>query len=286
MVWEIKCFKWAIAFLGAIQNVYVHYMTANWYDRPLHSTQRLADKRTAGQRPFALDQLTTDQLMLEKTAVQKALVYFESVHGRPVTRDERDAARELYGRYRTLKRLVNRTVSMQVSGISGLSELPTIMEHEAMQFVAPSTVAGTEPEAADGASGRSLAACLANVATTAAASFGAAIIQQPPPVAPGPDSPLSELSTTESTDTTSSSVHENVHQLSLDELWHHLEVAREQKLEMRRTIKDFEAVFEQQNGRRMLKSDRSMIEQTYAVYKQRKAKLRLLEALVKKHMAK
>lgn len=257
--------------------------------------QRLADKRAAAQRPFALDQLTTDQLMHEKTAVQKALVYFESLHGRPVTRDERDAARELYGRYRMLKRLVNRTVSQQVSGISGLSELPTIMEHEAMQFVAlPATVgAGVDVTAA--AADSSLAACLASVATTATASLGAAIAQQPqqlpPPQQPvgtvaGPDSPLSELSTTESTDTTSSSVHENVHQLSLDELWHHLGVARNQKLEMRRTIKDFEAVFEQQNGRRMLKSDRTMIEQTYAVYKQRKAKLRLLEALVKKHMAK
>lgn len=223
--------------------------------------QHLADKRTSAQRSFVLDELTTDQLMHEKTAVQKALVYFESLHGRPSTRDERDAARELYARYRTLKRLVHRTVSLQMSGISGLSELPTIMEHEAMQFHAPATAA-TAAAAAD-------PVCISAAAAAAA-----------------PDSPLSELSTTESTDTTSSSVHENVHQLSLDELWHHLEVARDQKQELRRTIKDFEAVFEQQNGRRMLKSDRTMIEQTYAVYKQRKAKLRLLEALVKKHMSK
>lgn len=254
-----------------------------------HQFQRLTEKRTAAQRPFVLDDLTADQLMHEKLAVQKALIYFESLHGRPSTREERDAARGLYGRYRTLKRLVNRTVTLQVSG----GELPTIMEHEAMQFVssvvAVATDADDSPCAGVGIA-RAIAAATAAAAPMTAtraassATAGGADAQLEWPAAPG--SPLSEMSTTDSTDTTSSSVHENVHQLSLDELWHHLDVAREQRMEMRRTIREFETVFEKQNGRRMLKSDRPMIEQTYAVYKQRKAKLRLLEALVKKHMAK
>lgn len=193
--------------------------------------------------------------MQEKTAVQKALIYLESQFGRPANREERDICRDLYVRYRMLKHMVNRSVSS-----SGVTELPTIMENEAMQFpvvvMSPAKLRFHDPAAA---------------LQVAAGSL---------------DSPVSELSTTESTDTTSSSVHENVHQLSVDELWRHLEIAREQKLELRRTIKDFEEVFEQQNGRRMLKSDRAMIEQTYILYKQKKAKLRLLDALVKKQMAK
>lgn len=196
--------------------------------------------------------------MQEKTAVQKALIYFESLFGRPASREERDIARDLYARYRTLKRMVNRSVSQSFTSANGISELPTIMEHEAMHF--PSAISPAKHRQVDQA---------------ALLSSGSL------------DSPVSELSTTtESTDTTSSSVHENVHQLCVDDLWRHLEIAREQKMELRRTIKDFEDVFEQQNGRRMLKADRSMIEQTYILYKQKKAKLRLLEALVKKQMAK
>lgn len=196
--------------------------------------------------------------MQEKTAVQKALIYFESLFGRPASREERDIARDLYARYRTLKRMVNRSVSQSFTSANGISELPTIMEHEAMHF--PSAISPAKHRQVD---------------QTALLSSGSL------------DSPVSELSTTtESTDTTSSSVHENVHQLCVDDLWRHLEIAREQKMELRRTIKDFEDVFEQQNGRRMLKADRSMIEQTYILYKQKKAKLRLLEALVKKQMAK
>lgn len=219
--------------------------------------QRLHERRLEERRSAQLDELTTDQLMQEKTAVQKALIYFESLFGRPASREERDIARDLYARYRTLKRMVNRSVSQSFTGANGISELPTIMEHEAMHF--PTTISPAKHRQYE----------------QAVLMSGASL-----------DSPVSELSTTESTDTTSSSVHENVHQLCVDDLWRHLEIAREQKQELRRTIKDFEDVFEQQNGRRMLKADRSMIEQTYLLYKQKKAKLRLLEALVKKQMAK
>lgn len=74
--------------------------------------------------------------------------------------------------------------------------------------------------------------------------------------------------------------------MSLDELSRNLEVVRDEKKKLRRTIKEFEEAFEEQNGRKMLKSDRSVIEDTYALYKQKKAKLRLLDALMRKHLTK
>lgn len=193
--------------------------------------------------------MSADQLVHEKSAVQRALLYLESLYGRPTTRDERDAARILYNRYRVIKRLVNRTVSISGAGISNLSELPTILEHEAMAFTV------------------------------------AAISLTPPP---SDSEAMSNVqsgidSSTDSTDT-SSSINENVHEMSLDGLTRNLEIVRDEKKKLRRTIKEFEEMFEEQNGRKMLKSDRTVIEETYALYKQKKAKLRLLDALVRKQL--
>lgn len=83
----------------------------------------------------------------------------------------------------------------------------------------------------------------------------------------------------------SSSLNDNLHQLSITELWQQLDIVREEKKKLRRTIKDFEQQFEEESGRKMLKGDRKQMEDTYALYKQKKGRLRLLDALVKKHMA-
>lgn len=206
-------------------------------------------KRVEEHRSSDLDELNPEQLVQEKTAVQRGLLYLESLYGRPTTRDERDAARSLYNRYRVLKRLVNRSVSISgAGGSSNLSELPTILEHEAMAFTV------------------------------------AAISLTPPPSDTEAMGTLPNVdSSTDSTDT-SSSINENVHEMSLDGLTHSLEIVRLEKKKLRRTIKEFEEVFEEQNGRKMLKSDRTAIEETYALYKQKKAKLRLLDALVRKQL--
>lgn len=50
--------------------------------------------------------MTSEQLMDEKVAIQKALLYLESIHGRPNSREDRDIVRPFYDRYRTLKRMV------------------------------------------------------------------------------------------------------------------------------------------------------------------------------------
>lgn len=77
----------------------------------------------------------------------------------------------------------------------------------------------------------------------------------------------------------------NVNMMNVQELYTHYNVVREEKKQLRRSIKEFEHNFEEVNGRKMFKSDRCSIEDTYASYKQKKAKLRLLDALVRKQMA-
>ncbi len=215
--------------------------------------QRLQEKREEENRPVLIDDLSPEQLIQEKTAIQRGLLYIESLFGRPNTREEREIVRSIYDRYRTIKRTINRSATMSISG-TGVSDLPTILEHEAMQF--PVVVAA------------------------------APLVPLESPTDTSASLQSNEATSDTTTTTTTGSIHENVHTLSVDELWKQLELARREKKQLRRTIKEFEDVFEEQNGRKMLKSDRTIMEETYVLYKQKKAKLRLLDALVKKHMAK
>lgn len=199
-----------------------------------------------------MEQLTPNELIKEKTAVQKGLLYLESIYGRPVNREERDAARPLYDRYRLIKRLVNRNATLTSSGIS-VPELPTILEHEAMAFTCTSS---------------------SNERTSlSTVSIGES-----------PTDTSDSINSTDSTDT-SSSMTENVHTMSIQELWTQFDLARDETKNLRKSIKEFEEVFEERNGRKMLKSDRKLIEETYGLYKQKKAKVRLLDALIQKHMS-
>lgn len=222
----------------------------------------MKEKRLGDNRSDSLEDLSPEQLVQEKTAIQRGLLYLESLFGRPNTKDERDAARSLYDRYRAIKRSLNRASSL-TTGLAGVSELPTILEHEAMQFTTNTITMST---------------------TTGDVTSSSMTTSFPSTIESPSDASLSILST-DSSDT-SSSVQENVHTLSIEELWKQLEIARDEKKELRRTIKEFEEIFEERNGRKMLKTDRTLIEDTYALYKQKKAKLRLLDALVKKHIAK
>lgn len=207
-----------------------------------------------------LDDLSADQLVQEKSAVQRALLYLESLYGRPNTRDERDIARSLYDRYRIIKRMVNRSVTISGPGSSNPSELPTILEHEAMAFTV--AIVSLTPPPSD-----------SEISFAPSNSI---------------DSPSEQSLLVSSNDSpdTSSSINENVQHMSLEELSRSLDVVRDEKKQLRRTIKEFEEAFEVQNGRKMLKSDRSLIEDTYITYKQKKAKLRLLDALVRKQINK
>ena len=76
--------------------------------------ERLRLKRTESGRPLELTDMTSTEMHEEKAALQKALLYYESVHGRPSTREDRDLARPLYDRYRAVKRSVVRSNSVSI----------------------------------------------------------------------------------------------------------------------------------------------------------------------------
>lgn len=217
----------------------------------------------------------------EKTDVQHVLLHFESLYGRPSTKDERDVARPLYDRYRQLKKLVLRTVSVTSTLIAAASELPTILEHEAMVFEsAPtqyssnnSTDTTNSPTEGDDDEAQ------LDTQPTGSSDNSTATVMSSSSETPSKDE---NITTTNTTNTISTN--ENIGALSLEQLCECLNQTREEKKLLRRTILEFEAMFEQQNGRKMLKNDRRTIEDTYNQFKDKKAKTRLLQALIKKHI--
>lgn len=52
--------------------------------------------------------MTKEQLSCEKTVLQKNLLHYEGLHGRPVTREERLVVKPLYDRYRLVKQMLTR----------------------------------------------------------------------------------------------------------------------------------------------------------------------------------
>ncbi|KAF7233386.1 hypothetical protein EG68_08404 [Paragonimus skrjabini miyazakii] len=96
---------------------------------------RLAEKRSMAKRPEDLHLMTPKQVEAEKLAIQKALLYFEGLHGRPKGRQERLVMRPLYDRYRNVKRLLNaiqQNTKPPISELSSKSEFnkfDTIEDH-------------------------------------------------------------------------------------------------------------------------------------------------------------
>uniref|UniRef100_A0A8D0WRM8 FAM13A-like domain-containing protein n=1 Tax=Sus scrofa TaxID=9823 RepID=A0A8D0WRM8_PIG len=60
--------------------------------------------------------MTKDQIANEKVALQKALLYYESIHGRPVSKNERQIMKPLYDRYRLVKQILSRASTVPIIG--------------------------------------------------------------------------------------------------------------------------------------------------------------------------
>ncbi|XP_042902655.1 protein FAM13A [Parasteatoda tepidariorum] len=89
----------------------------------------LSHLRKENNRPETLEEMDRDQLVSEKIAVQKVLLNFESMHGRPSTKAGRELIRPLYDRYRSIKRLITRYSSSKDN-----PDLMPILEGETMDF--------------------------------------------------------------------------------------------------------------------------------------------------------
>ncbi|BET00651.1 Family with sequence similarity 13, member A [Nesidiocoris tenuis] len=213
--------------------------------------QRLSEKRAASGRGEVLEVMGHDQLIDEKAAMQKSLLQLEASFGRPSSREERDMVRGLYDRYRLVKRMLLRHAPSKVK--ESITELGTILEHEAMEF-APSPPPSPSNKRDPPAQAH----------------------HSPAHDALGSSSEQPERKTPEF-------VLDNLHSRSREELADMQRAAREEKRRLRKCLKDHELEFQAMTGRKLQKEDRNPADSTYAEYKQAKAKLKLIDALLMKH---
>lgn len=225
--------------------------------------RKLSEKRSKYGRPDSLEEMTYEQLLDEKTAVQKALLQIEGAFGRPVSKEDRSVVRTLYDRYRALKRLLIRAGSSKNK--DSISELATILEHEAMDFTSsslPGSAGDGDRRASEpDMSHRGILDC----------------IDAPDPLPTDSDSQHS------SSEGSRGGPGESLHALPQEDLIAQQRVMREEKKCLRRALKELEAQFEARAGRRMQREDRGPhVTTIYESYKQTKAKLRLIDALLSK----
>ncbi|XP_054846357.1 protein FAM13A isoform X2 [Eublepharis macularius] len=210
--------------------------------------KKLQEKRSEANRPEDIKDMTRDQIAAEKVALQKALLYYESIHGRPVTKHERQVMKPLYDRYRLVKQILSRANS-----------IPSIEEED-----------GSEEES--------------NVKPDFTVTLKSdlnvrSFLDQLEDDADGFVSPVDDRIPSRSSHDTGLS---NLHAASVPELVEQLQEVREEKKRIRKKLRDFEDNFFRQNGRNVQKEDRAPMAEEYNEYKQVKAKLRLLEVLISK----
>ncbi|XP_006866169.1 PREDICTED: protein FAM13B isoform X2 [Chrysochloris asiatica] len=185
-----------------------------------------------------------------------------------VTREERHIVKPLYDRYRLVKQMLTRASITPILGSPSTKRrgqmLQPIIEGETAHFFEE-----IKEEEEDGVS---LSSELSDILKTAvqAQSFSSSL------------------------ENSESDVEENQEKLALDlrlssaraasmpELLEQLWKARAEKKKLRKTLREFEEAFYQQNGRNAQKEDRVPVLEEYREYKKIKAKLRLLEVLISK----
>ncbi|XP_075005658.1 protein FAM13A isoform X4 [Calonectris borealis] len=210
--------------------------------------KKLQEKRTETNRPEDIKDMTRDQIAAEKVALQKALLYYESIHGRPVTKNERQVMKPLYDRYRLVKQILSRA-----------NTIPIIEEEEGSE-----EDSNVKPD----------------FTITMKTDFNVrSFLDQLEDDADGFVSPVDDKMPSRSNQDMGLS---NLHEASIPELLEQLQEVREEKKRIRKKLRDFEDNFFRQNGRNVQKEDRTPMAEEYNEYKQIKAKLRLLEVLISK----
>ncbi|XP_069836407.1 protein FAM13C isoform X3 [Dendropsophus ebraccatus] len=212
--------------------------------------RRLKEKRQLLNLPENIKDMTKKQMNLEKMSLQKCLLYFENIHGRPVTKQERSLMKPLYDRYRIIKQL-----------LSTASLIPTIHEEE-----------DSDDDSAQNSSSEFVLTEDPDLATEEH------LIYCNEDLEPAYVSPLDEKRSVRQPALSMS----NLHEASMPELLDQLHETRADKKRLRKALREFEEHFLQQTGRSAQKEDRIPMAEEYCEYKQLKAKLRLLEVLISK----
>uniref|UniRef100_A0A8C6KWY4 Family with sequence similarity 13 member B n=1 Tax=Nothobranchius furzeri TaxID=105023 RepID=A0A8C6KWY4_NOTFU len=204
--------------------------------------RRVEKKRQEDGWPDDIKKMTKEQLSCEKTVLQKNLLHYEGLHGRPVTQEERLVVKPLYDRYRLVKQMLTRVsitpITVSPSSKRRSQTLQPIIEGETAHFWEEIKEEEEEDQKDKVEEGSGRLAQDVRLSSSNASS-------------------MPEL---------------------LEQLWK----VRSEKKNLRKTIREFEENFYQHNGRNVQKEDRVPMSEVYREYKRIKAKLRLLEVLISK----
>ncbi|XP_053361630.1 protein FAM13B isoform X2 [Clarias gariepinus] len=241
--------------------------------------QHLRTKREEDDWPEDIKKMSKEHLTCEKAVLQKNLLYYEGLHGRPVTREERLIVKPLYDRYRLVKQMLTRVsitpIIASPSSKRRNQTLQPIIEGETAHFCDEIKEEEEEEEEEEQESGG-----MQSEASEVIIALDPAA--QPSSQQPLPDSilrpKLGESSGKLTLDLRLSSSNASSMPELLEQLWK----ARAEKKKLRKTIREFEEEFYKQNGRNVQKEDRTPLLDEYMEYKRIKAKLRLLEVLISK----
>ncbi|KAJ8000714.1 hypothetical protein DPEC_G00183220 [Dallia pectoralis] len=241
---------------------------------------KLQEKRKEVGRPEDIKDMTREQISGEKVALQKALLYYEGIHGRPVTKIERQIMKPLYDRYRLVKQILCRASTIPVIGSPSSKRrgplLQPIIEGE------PALFFDDIKEEEDGSEDESGPTNMPQspLAVTERPDLSMiGFLDQLEEETDGFISPVDDLSPSKNASDMRLS---NLHSATMPELVEQLQEAREEKKIIRKNLREFEEQFMRQNGRNVQKEDRSPLAVEYNEYKHIKAKLRLLEVLISK----
>ncbi|KAM9425784.1 protein FAM13C-like [Pholidichthys leucotaenia] len=214
--------------------------------------RRLSEKRQALGLPENMKEMTQAQMVLEKINLQKCLLYFESLHGRPGTKQEKNLVKPLYDRYQMVKHLlcVSPPTITTIEEEDGSDEDSTSFNEV---LVIPPPRRTTRPSAGEEDSDRDSD--------------------------PAFVSPIDEVKAVRQQTVLTTA---NLHEASRSQLLECLRETRAEKKMRRKVLREFEDEFYRQTGRICQKEDRSPMKEEYQEYKQLKAKLRLLEVLLSK----
>ncbi|XP_032065294.1 protein FAM13B isoform X1 [Thamnophis elegans] len=230
--------------------------------------KKLKEKRIDRCLPEDIKKMTKDHLAEEKTSLQKSLLFYESQHGRPVSREDRHVVKPLYDRYRLVKQMLTRASITPILGSPSTKRrsqmLQPIIEGETAHFFEE-----IKEEEEDG----DISSELTDILKSSA---------QIHPIATSPVE-NSESDVEESQEKLTRELRlSSIRAASMPELLEQLWKARGEKKKLRKTLREFEEGFYQQNGRNVQKEDRGPMLDEYREYKKVKAKLRLLEVLISK----
>uniref|UniRef100_A0A8C5J9K6 Family with sequence similarity 13 member A n=1 Tax=Junco hyemalis TaxID=40217 RepID=A0A8C5J9K6_JUNHY len=238
--------------------------------------KKLQEKRAETNRPEDIKDMTRDQIAAEKVALQRALLNYEGIHGRPVTKNERQVMKPLYDRYRLVKQILSRANTIPIIGSPSSKRrsplLQPIIEGETASFFKEIK---EEEEGSEEDSN-----VKPDLTITIKTDFSVrSFLDQLEDDADGFVSPVDDKIPSRSSQDMGLS---NLHEASIPELVEQLQEVREEKKRIRKKLRDFEENFFRQNGRNVQKEDRTPMAEEYNEYKQVKAKLRLLEVLISK----